>query len=1052
MNHQIRWTVQKIQRRLEEISPLIYRQSVLIPPFRFHALERPGSNPFTAQIVDDSKWEVIPVNSYWGYPRTNFILRTTFCVPENWDDNTQTALYLPIGASGDFSHPEALVYIDGHPFASCDRHHQEILLPSKWVDNVTHTLALNGWTGIGGSTIGNPNKKILMEQCEIIQIDQPTRDFLALARVTLGIVKLLENNHPSKHFLLTSLDEAFFTLDLRIPIADDFYHSVPEAYQKLKDGIGRSGLPLNVEITAIGHAHIDVAWLWTLEQTRQKVGRTFHNVIRLMDEFPEFRFTQSQPQLYEFVQQDFPELFSDIKKKVKEGRWEPIGGMWVEADCNLSGAESLARQFLLGRNYFKKQFGEKAESPVLWLPDVFGYAWNLPQLLKSAGMAYFFTIKMGWNQYNRLPYDSFWWQGLDGTRVLTHFSTTKDPKSSHASTYNSDASPGQVLGTWYNFQQKDAGPPGTSPPLLLSYGWGDGGGGPTRKMLENLKVMEKFPATPKVKTGTVKQFFKDLEQQVGKNLPVWNGELYLEYHRGTYTTQARIKRANRKSEFLLHDAEFLAVYADLIDGNNSYPKESFTDAWKLVCLNQFHDIIPGSSIGPVYSEALEQYQQINQIGNEEQGIALQRIYDQIGGDFLIVNPTSFNRNEIIFIPEELKNIGDQEGQLVNSGTFIRSGDLPPYSITPIDIDSHKTTDDDSFEPVYATSESLENAFLRIILNKDGDITSIFDKLNHREVLSDGLLGNQFQAFEDRPLSWDAWDIDIYYEEKMWLADPANLIEVITSGPLRASIKITRKILNSEFIQTISLDYDSSRLDFDTKINWKERKILLKVAFPVEVLSPKATFEIQWGNVERPTHWNTSWDWARFETSAQKWVDLSEGGYGVSLMNDCKYGHDIRGNVIRLTLLRGTTTPDINADVGEHRFSYSLFPHVGGWNEKTIASAYALNDPLIVFIPEKRTTIKKEPARSLIAVDQPNVVIETIKKAEDGNGVIIRLYESQRKRNKVTIETGFLIQSAFQVNLLEKPERQLDLINNNQIELEIKPFQIITLQVIPDEEQ
>lgn len=1052
MNHQIRWTMQKVQKRLDEISPLVYRHGVPIPPFRYRTLEKPEPNSLTDQLVHDSNWDVIPVNSYWGSPRTNFILRSTFCVPENWDEKFRTALYLPIGASGDFSHPESLAYIDGQAFASCDQHHQEILLPFKWIDNKTHTLALHGWTGIGGSTVGDPNKKILMEQCKVVQIDQCIRDFLALARVSLEIAELLEDNQPSKHFLLTSLNEAFCSLDLRIPIADDFYYSVPVAYQKLQDGIERSGLPLDVDITAIGHAHIDVAWLWTLGQTRQKVGRTFHNVIRLMEEFEQFHFTQSQPQLYEFVQQNFPELFSVIKERVKEGRWEPIGGMWVEADCNLSGPESLARQFLLGRNYFKTEFGEKTESPVLWLPDVFGYSWNLPQLLKSAGLEYFFTTKIGWNQYNRLPYDSFWWQGLDGTRVLTHFSTTKDPKSSNASTYNSDASPGQVLGTWYNFQQKDAGPPGTSPPLLLSYGWGDGGGGPTRKMLENLKVMERFPATPKVKTGTVKQFFKDLEQQVGKNLPVWNGELYLEYHRGTYTTQAKIKRANRKSEFLLHNAEFLAVYADLINGNSAYPKERFNDAWKLICLNQFHDIIPGSSIGPVYSEALEQYQQVNQIGNEEQGIALQRIYDQIGGDFLLVNPTSFNRNEIVFIPEELDFLGDQKGQLFISGTFIRSGDLPPYSVTPIDIHSLDETACDPFEPVYATSEYIENAYLRVILNKEGDILSIFDKVNEREVLPDGELGNQFEAFEDRPLSWDAWDIDIYYQEKMWLADPANVIEVINSGPLRASIKITRKILNSEFIQIISLDYDSPCLNFDTKINWKERKILLKVAFPVEVLSPTATYEIQWGNIERPTHWNTSWDWARFETSAQKWVDLSEGGYGVSLMNDCKYGHDIRDNVIRLTLLRGTTTPDINSDVGEHRFSYSLFPHVGGWNEKTIASAYALNDPLIVFVPEKRTMIKKRPDRSLIAVDQPNVIIETIKNAEDENGIIIRLYESQRKRNKVTIQTGFKIQSAFLVNLLEDPERQLDLIGENQIELEIKPFQIITLRVIPDEKQ
>ncbi len=571
MNHQVRWTLQKIQKRLEELSPLVYRHYIAIPPFRFHALDKPGATPLTGQYIDDHDWEVIPINGYWGYPRTNFVLRSTFSIPENWDENAQTVLYLPIGIAGDFSHPEALAYIDGNPYTSCDRHHQEIVLSEKWVNNETHSLALLGWTGIGGSTVGDPHHKIRMEQCKVVQIDQTTRDLIALARVASGIAQLLNENQPARHFLLTSLDEAFRLLDMRIPIGDDFYQSVPAAYRRLKEGVEHSGQPLDAEITAIGHAHIDVAWLWRLEQTRQKVGRTFHNVIRLMKDFSNFNFTQSQPQLYEYIQQDFPELFSEIKERVKEGRWEPIGGMWVEADCNLSGAESLARQFLLGREYFKSQFGENVESPVLWLPDVFGYAWNLPQLLKSAGLEYFFTIKIGWNQYNRFPFNSFWWQGLDGTRVLTHFSTTKDPNSAHASTYNSDASPGQVLGTWYNFQQKDAGPPGISPPLLLSYGWGDGGGGPTREMIENLSIMANFPATPKVRTGKVKQFFVDLEKKVGNRLPVWNGELYLEYHRGTYTTQAKTKRANRKSEFLLHDTEFIAVFADLIEGRELLP-------------------------------------------------------------------------------------------------------------------------------------------------------------------------------------------------------------------------------------------------------------------------------------------------------------------------------------------------------------------------------------------------------------------------------------------------------------------------------------------------
>jgi len=1052
MNHEIRWTIQKIQRRLDEISLLVYRQSVPVSPFRFRVLDRPGVTSFTARNVDDSDWEVIPVNSYWGYSQTNFILRSTFRIPENWNEDNRIALYLPIGISGDFSHPEALVYIDGQPVASCDRHHQEVHLPSKYIDNKPHSLTLHGWTGIGGSTVGNPHQKILMEECKLVQIDQPTRDFIALARVALGIVQLLDDTQPSKHFLLTALDEAFRMLDLRMPIGDPFYHTIPTAYQKLNSDIIRSGQPLEVNITAIGHAHIDVAWLWTLGQTRQKVGRTFHNVIRLIDEFDNFTYTQSQPQLYEFAQQDFPELFSKIKEKVTQGRWEPIGGMWVEADCNLSGAESLARQFLLGRNYFEEQFGENAESPVLWLPDVFGYSWNLPQLLKSAGLEYFFTIKIGWNQYNRLPFDSFWWQGLDGTRVLTHFSTTKDPQSAHASTYNSDASPGQVLGTWFNFQQKDAGPPGTSPPLLLSYGWGDGGGGPTREMLENLSVMKAFPATPKVRTGTVNQFFEDLEHKVGKDLPVWNGELYLEYHRGTYTTQARIKRANRKSEFLLHNAEFLAVFADLVEGRDAYPINRFTDAWKLVCLNQFHDIIPGSSIGPVYTEALEHYKQIHRIGKEEQERAVQRIYDQTGGDYLLINPTSFTRNEVILIPDEIKFSNDQNGQPVGSGTLISSGDLPPYSAKPVDIESLTKSEHKSYIPVRASSECIENAFLRVLINDHGDITSISDKSNNREILPEGKPGNQFLAFEDRPLSWDAWDIDIFYEEKMWLAGSASSIEVLHAGPLRASLKVSRKILNSEYSQIISMDYDSPRLNFETFIDWRDRKTLLKVAFPVDVLSPTATYEIQWGNVERPTHRNTSWDWARFETVAHKWVDLSEGGYGVSLLNDCKYGHDIHENVIRLTLLRGTTAPDENADIGEHQFSYSILPHAGRWNEDTVASAYALNDPILVFSPEKKMPIKQHPLKSLINVDQPNIVIETIKKAEDGNGIIIRLYENQRKRSRAGIQTGFSIQAAYQVDLMERNPRQLKLINPNRFEIDIKPYQIITLRIMPVEEQ
>jgi len=1032
MRHQIRWTSRKIAARLGEIEPLTYRRHQPIAPFRFLKLESSLVPSPIEPNVDDSDWKGIPIFSYWGLPRTNFVLRTQFHVPTSWVGARPIALYLPIGISGDFSHPEALAYIDGKPYAACDRHHQEIILPDRWCDGEDHTLALHGWTGIGGQTVGDPTRKLQMQLCEVVQIDQPTRDFIALARVALGITEHLEERDPARHHLLTTLNDAFNIIDLRLPISDKFYESISEAYACLKAGVEKAGPPLDVAITAIGHAHIDVAWLWTLGQTRQKAGRSFHTVMRLMEQFPNYQFTQSQPQLYDYVRQDFPELFSAIKERIKDGRWEPIGGMWVEADCNLSGSESLARQFLLGRNYFRQHFGADADSPVLWLPDVFGYAWNLPQLIKEAGMEYFFTIKIGWSQYNRLPYDSFWWQGLDGTRVLTHFSTTKNPESIHAATYNADASPGQTLGTWFNFQQKDYGPSGTTPPLLMSFGWGDGGGGPTREMLENIREMGQFPSTPQIHPGKVGGFFEKLEK-VSDNLPVWNGELYLEYHRGTYTTQARNKKANRESEFLLHDAEFLATYAAIIDTGYTYPHNQFRKAWELVCLNQFHDIIPGSSIGPVYEESLEQYADVRKTVLELRGQALEVIASKLGETNLVVNPTSFTRSDPIDIDGEPTDIGER----------------PPFSVTPLTAVQRRKTNSPSL--VSGLPSCLENDFVRVEFNADGDITSIYDKSIGREVLPTGKLANQFQAFEDRPLSWDAWDIDIFYDDKLWLAEPATSIEVVEDGPLRATLEIKRRILKSTYIQRISLTYNSPRLDFDTHIDWHERKILLKVAFPVDVLAPSATYEIQWGNVERPTHRNTSWDWARFETAAQKWVDLSEGDYGVSLLNNCKYGHDIYENVMRLTLLRGTTAPDPNADLGEHDFKYSLFPHTGRWDEHTISEAYAINDPVFLYksnVATRKSQVTLDTSLSLISVDQPNVIIETIKQAEDGKGVVARLYESQRKRNPFTLTTNFPMKAAWRVNILEENKAEI-LVEGNQISYTINPYQILTLRLIPE---
>ena len=1047
MYHRTRWTPEKIKQRLELIGPLVYRKQKALPSFRYRELDGPLAIPPTGMDVDDSEWQEINANEYWGSWMQDFVLRTTFMIPEDWDRAGPIALSLPLGEAGDFSHPEALAYIDGEPYATCDRHHQEFLLKPEWADGKPHSLALHGWTGLGGFANNEAFTKLYMRQCKVVQIHQATRDFVTLTRVALETAQNLDEDNSARYGLLSALNEAFITLDTRDPLdGEGFYESLEPATQVLRAGFDKAGMPMDAIIHATGHAHIDVAWLWTLGQTRRKAERTFHNVIRLMEQFPDYHFTQSQPQVYQYIKEDQPALFESIKQRIQEKRWEPIGGMWVEADCNLSGAESLARQFLLGRAFFREHFGREAESPVLWLPDVFGYAWALPQLIKQAGLKYFMTIKIGWSQYNRLPYDTFMWQGIDGTQILTHFSTVKEFGSPYASTYNSMANPGEALGTWQGFQQKEL-----HKDLLMAYGYGDGGGGPTREMLENIEVMKHFPGLPQVKQSSVKAFFESIDPlMLSRVMPVWNGELYLEYHRGTYTTQARNKRANRKSEFLMHDTEFIAALASL-HTDYKYPTQELNDAWRTICLNQFHDIIPGSSIGPVYEESQQQYAELTKDVTQLRHDALNALSQKLDGDVFLVNATSFTQRGLVLLPgdsawQRITRDGEPlPVQSEDSGLWLDAGELPPYSVTALSLTPNPSPPRRGESA--PSSNILENNYLRVEFNDEGDITRIFDKQANREVLAPDSIGNQLQAFEDRPKSWDAWDIDIFYDDKMYLAEPATSIEMVEFGSLRQTIEIKRRILNSEYVQHISLNHNSPRLDFDTWMNWQERHIMLKVAFPVDVLAPYATYEIQWGNVQRPTHRNTSWDWARFETCAHKWVDLSEGDYGVSLLNDCKYGHDIQNNVMRVTLLRSPTMPDPMADYGEHQFKYSLYPHAGSWNEETQREAYALNDPIIVYqwTMDDGQSTKVNNLSSMVSVSSPNVIIETVKRAEDGDGIIIRLYESQRKRGPVQFRLGFAVESAWETNLLEENESELS-VENDSIHLNLKPYQIMTIRL------
>jgi alpha-mannosidase len=1054
--HKIRWTPQKIAQRIRLIEPLIYRQQQILPPFRYQALAGPLETPPIGANIDDSGWEVIQPNTYWGNRRTDFVIRSQFTVPTHWDRKLAVGLYLPFGNARDFSHPEGLAYIDGAPYASADRHHHEIRLPDSVRDGQSHRLEIVGWTG--GPFSGDPHVKLYMQECAVVQIDQPTRDFVAAARVSLGVAGKLDDNDPVKGLLYNALDHAFRLIDTRDPLGTvDFYDSVPAALDALKKGVAAAGAPLNVDIIGVGHAHIDVAWLWTLGQTVRKSGRTFSNVLRLMEEFPDYTFSQSQAQLYSYTEQYYPEIFDQIKQRVKEGRWEVMGGTWVEPDCNAIGAESLVRQFLLGRGYFHKHFGN-VDTPVLWLPDTFGYSWALPQLIRQAGMKYFITHKMSWNQYNQMPNQILWWQGLDGTKVLTHFLTTLtgDEFLPFSTTYNGNISPEEVFGTWDNFRQKEL-----HNELITAYGYGDGGGGPTREMIENLEQYRNHPGAPRLRAGTISEFMERIENEIADKLPTWNGEFYLEYHRGTYTSQARNKRNNRKSEFLMHDAEFLAALAALTT-DYTYPDEDITQAWELICLNQFHDILPGSSITPVYEDSTRDYQTIKALGLKTRDSALDALANILpaNSSILAVNPTSFGGRRIGWLAQML-DMGTYlvdadnrsiRSQAVDGGTLVEFPATAPYSIVGLSTLSAvppASTSASALSVSQANGQTiLENDLLRVEFNAGGDLTRVYDKQADREALPPNTQANALLAFEDRPMNFDAWDIDIFYEDRTEKIEGVESFTIIEQGPLRAGVEIRRRYRNSEIRQKIYLYADSKRIDFDTWIDWHEQHLLLKAAFPVSVMNPMATFDVQWGNVERATHRNTSWEMARFETCAHKWADLSEGNYGIALLNDCKYGYDIHDNVMRLTLLKSATSPDPIADQGEHEMIYSLLPHEGDWRTEVIPAAYDLNNPMI--LRRVNSTGSGEIlSGSLVSVDAPNVVIETVKQAEDGNGIVVRMYEDQRNRGKVRVKAGFPLAEAWHCNLLEHNETQLEVVDG-QVQLEVTPYQIISLRLIPQQ--
>ncbi|WP_421904653.1 alpha-mannosidase [Mameliella sp.] len=1016
MNHDLRFTAEKIAKRIVLIRPLIHRARHPLPEFDFEQLADAAAKPGSGTPRGTVAWD-----SYWAGQDTHFVLRSRFDVPQ---DYANPALYLPLGVAGDiFTHPEALLHIDGQALASADRHHQLIPLDPALADGVEHDLMLQGWTGLTGWPPDPKNPaRLQIRPCHVVDVDRALRDFVVLAEVVLDVATTLDPCDRLRDRMLQALDAAFVTLDTRDPLGESFRASVPGAHEALKSSLAKLGPPDAETLHAVGHAHMDIAYLWPVDQIRQKNARTSSNVLRLMEQDEGFHFSHSQPQLYDYTARDFPEIFDKIKSRVSEGRWEVMGGMWVESDCNIPGGEALVRQILLGRSYFRDTFGE-VETPVLWLPDTFGFPWSLPQLMKLSGLEYFVTNKLNWNQYNRMPSSAMWWQGLDGSRVLAQFLTT--PREVQhlpfPTNYKSDLSAAEVIGTVTN---ATSGPDVSD--FLIAYGYGDGGGGPTEELILKTRAYAAMPGAPKVQMGRIGPALDAIKGQSAR-LPVWNDELYLEGHRGTLTSQAWIKRANRLAERAMHDTE-AAIVLTWPEGAPKEVRDRLTVAWRLICLNQFHDILTGTSIPVVFEDARRDYEQV-----QAEAKALREMaFDRLGkGDGLhFFNPAPVASSAVAFLP------GGTEGQSVDGGSLVATGTLPAYGVA-------KPTERAPGTPASVVRDGdafiLENGQVRLTIDANGALTSLHHIATGRETLAPGETGNQLWAFEDRPISWDAWDIDVFHEDRSEWINGAAEVEIIETGPLRAALRVTRTYRNSRITQEIRLTTGSPRVDFVTDIDWAEQHTLLKVAFPVDVHQSRATYEIQWGEIERPTHRNTTWDYARFEVPAQKWADLSETGFGVALLNDCKYGYDIRENVIRLTLVKSSTSPDPGADQGQHRFTYALLPHAAD-PALVRGEARRLNDPVIALTGTNTVA----PLVSCVA---DNVVLETLKPAEDGRGFILRLYEADRRRGPVRLSFGRAMQEVAICDLLENELAPIN-IEDNSISLILKPFEILSLRCRP----
>jgi len=1018
--------------------------------------------------LDDSSWAVVkkgtvaPEDAVW-YRRWIEVPATL-----NGYDLTGTKLWFRLSASGNGPIPEIL-YFNGRRVAMGEDLESIVLLdPVKPGDKVLIAVKL----------LQTVDKKHFDDAEVRVEFAGNRPSPLDLLQEIQSVSALLPSLGDKSRTVEEGLARAAKAVDLaglreaRQQAFDDSLDSAHSALLELKPDLQGTSVSLT------GNAHIDAAWLWPWTETVDVVRRTFGTALQLMHEYPQYTYTQSAAAYNQWMLEKYPSLHQQIVDRVKEGRWEMVGGMWVEPDLNMPDGESLVRQLLIGKRYFKEKFG--ADVRIGWNPDSFGYNWQLPQIYKKSGIDYFVTQKMTWNDTNPLPLKLFWWQSPDGSRVLTYF-----PHD-----YVNEIDPVRIAADIDVSRKRNPG----APLMMHLYGIGDHGGGPTRTMLDSgIHWTDPRRVIPQMKFGTAQNFFSSIETQLdtehapvwnykvlasgggslpvppaGKlSLPVWNDELYFEYHRGVMTTQANHKRNMRASEEQLLNAEKYSSLAWL--SGTPYPQTRLTEAWQKALFNQFHDLAAGSGIGVLYKDSQRDFDVVRWTTEEATAKALGSISAQVktnsasGTPVMVLNPLGWARTDLatfdVQLPAPAKaglSVLDSQGQPLafqilskNAATHsyhllaeVRNAPSLGYEVLHVVAGGTPAPTD-----LHAEGLTLENSLLRVTLDgQSGCIKSLYDKQSKFESIAAGGCGNQLQTFQDTPKDYDAWNIDAGFDHEVTALDKADSVELVEKGPLRATIRIARTWQNSKFVQDISLYAGLGRVDIANNIDWHETHVLLKAAFPLAASSPQATYEIPFGSIERPTTRNNSWEAAKFEVPALRWADVGDGLHGFSLINESKYGYDAKDNVLRLSLLRSPTWPDPEADRGHHQFAYSLYPHAGDWKQAlTVRRGYEFNYQLRAQQVDAHDGAL--PAKhSFVGVFGDNVVLTAVKKAEDGDALLLRIYEWAGKTANVRIQLPEGATSAALTNLMEKPDGGILAVADHQIAVPVHPFEIVSVLV------